>query len=620
MATCSVADCERAHNQHRQIATVGPTVSFISLLVNSVNDQARTMFLTVQRNSKRLLEKEKEEQGQENDKHPEIGLGQDCGSSLVVQQATNSKASALSCYRKQFIATKRLGGVRRDWMTQEAWAEVRNSFLALPAQERYHYQQLAASLNSKRFFQRRKGADHRMVTAGGITDVQKDEPVTVALRNQPPSFNMLLSAESDIDFTTASISDLTSHLQSRLIKLGSAKELDQYPITEANVLASLLSLRCRGIQMKTAVKHLSRTCQFLAGPKNDEDEFPQKVLYHRNCQGVCCNCYEFIFLKLQTELVDQLHRWARTYKKPSDLVRQDVLLAFDIFLEDDVYSEFYLVTAVSFRGGVQLPVECYTKLEIVRQEEEELWLCLNCSSTTLSRTTWPDPINRGVGFGTIQSISTVELASHLALFDVEIQGQIVPTGCSRLTGARLPKKVVIQEFDYYDVSRTVLRLKGPTEDSKSITVTTAELSRDTGENRGRVKTTKPVDQNKDAKERVDMLSIFDAEPQTSATAKSSKQQKRDRDTDTTIPTADSNPYSAFEDELTREMMEALDLPPDTDTAQSDNGPKWKRDFSGLLDPEQVDDLQNQHQVRGGGFGVLDGTGRRNSQILMFIHR
>lgn len=603
MATCSVADCERQHNQHRQIATVGPTVSFISLVVNSVNDQARTMFLNVQRNAKKFLAEEKEKQEKEKPKRSEIELGHDRGNSLVVQQNANCKASALSCYRKQFIAAKRQGGVRRDWMTKEAWAEVKESFSALPAQEQYHYQQLACALNSRRFLQR-KGADHRMVSAGGIADVQKDEPVPVALRNQLPSFNMLLSVESGIDFTTASVKDLTSHLQSRLIQMGSANELDQYPITEATVLASLLSLRCRGIQMGTAVKHLSRTCQFLAGPKNDDDVFPEKVLYHRNCQGVCCNCYEFPFLKLQTELVDQLHQWARTYKKPSDLVRQDVLLAFDIFLGDgDVYSEFYLVTAVAFRGGVQLPVECYTKLEIVKQGEEEVLLYLNSSSPTLSRTTWPDPINRGVGFGAIQSISTVELSSHLALFDVEIQGQIAPVGCSRLTGARLPQKVVIQEFDYYDVSRTVLRLKGPTEDSKPIAVTTAELSRDTGENMGRVKTTKRVDRNIHAKERVDMLSIFDSEPQTSAT---SKKQKRDTDTDATIP---ADPYTTFEDQLTREMMEALDIPPDTDTTQSDSGPKWKRDFSGLLDPEQMDDLENQRQAGRGGYWSYGWNGR-----------
>ena len=113
----------------------------------------------------------------------------------------------------------------------------------------------------------------------------------------PRVWNVLLftcEAFQDID----SFDGFKTVLADRLLRLGSSKQLDPCPITEANVLSALMSLRCRGIQIRDAVTHLSRTCQFLAGPKT-ENEFPKQVQYQRSCQGVCCNTFGFKFLQLQ---------------------------------------------------------------------------------------------------------------------------------------------------------------------------------------------------------------------------------------------------------------------------------------------------------------------------------
>ena len=50
LTTCSVADCERQHTNHKVLASTGNNTSFISL-VNSTNDQAKNAFLSSSKKS-----------------------------------------------------------------------------------------------------------------------------------------------------------------------------------------------------------------------------------------------------------------------------------------------------------------------------------------------------------------------------------------------------------------------------------------------------------------------------------------------------------------------------------------------------------------------------------------
>lgn len=544
--------------------------------------------MNVQRDAQKLLERQ-ETDHEAKRKHHQMDSVEDRSSNCLVSLvATKNKASALSVFRRQYIVAKQHAGVRRDWMTGEAWTEVKDAFSGLSAEQQNQYKQLAFTLNCRRFLSK-EGKSHRMVEGAQFGNLQVQEVKPVALRTPPSSFNMLFSTDSNFDFATASVTDLAAQLGNQIAKVGSSKQLDQLPVTEENVLSSLISLRCRGLRLGDAVKHLSRTCGFLAGAKSDKDEFPKNVLYHRHCQGVCCNTYEFKFLKLQTAIVNELHALARKYKKPSDLVQQDLLLVFDIFIDDDVFSEFYLVTAAAFRGGVQQPVESYTKLEIDKRGGD-IFLHLVPSPPVLSKQSWPQPIDRGFQFGTIRSLSTVQLAAHIALLDSEVQGIMAPVGMSRYLGARHPQKVVIRECEYYDVSRTILRLKGPAEESQPITLTADTIA--SMEESARGKQTKPTGSSTRTGSKVDMLGIFDEVPSTRAG--SSKTTRGDAATggnvDTTTATdIPPNPYAAFEDDLAEQMMEALDLP--RDLPECDDWSKWEKHFSGLLDPDQVDALR-----------------------------
>ena len=55
LATCSVADCERKHGQHRNMCAGGQghPLTFMSMLINSVNDEIRQISLRLQQDAKK---------------------------------------------------------------------------------------------------------------------------------------------------------------------------------------------------------------------------------------------------------------------------------------------------------------------------------------------------------------------------------------------------------------------------------------------------------------------------------------------------------------------------------------------------------------------------------------
>ena len=576
LTTCSVADCERQHANHKVLASTGNNTSFISLMVNSTNDQAKNAFLALQRRAQKHVK----------DNHPNLLMDKPEKRKLeaTITSSTgpsqSSRASAISIFRKQYIHSKMIAGERPvNWCSASAWKEVKESFNRLTEEQANHYKKLALCVNSRRRLGKKLegSSKHMEVRPSEIATTQLSVGTgdcLAALAHAPRVWNVLLftcEAFQDID----SFDGFKTVLADRLLRLGSSKQLDPCPITEANVLSALMSLRCRGIQIRDAVTHLSRTCQFLAGPKT-ENEFPKQVQYQRSCQGVCCNTFGFKFLQLQTGIVKVLHDLAAGYKKPSDMVKQDVLLCFDIFVQGEaVYSEFYLVTAVAFRGGVQQPVESYTRLQVVR-DGDDVFLHLSASNNALSPgTKWPHPIERAVAFGSIQTLSTVQLAAHIAKLNDDDSG--LPHDCP-------PHKVVIQEFDYRDCSRTVLQLKDPV--GQAIVIDTKDLDKGGKQTVPDSKSTSSKSKSRSEH----FLSVFDDDgeqgPKPRATKHSAARDVNEAQDDTYN-------YNSVHEEVFLQMLEALELPIDED--YQNNLPKWKRDFAGVLDPDNLEALHQEHK-------------------------
>ena len=309
LATCSVADCERKHGQHKALAAGSPNTTFVSLLVNSVNDEARQNYLRSQRLAKESYRKQMLQQPLAEKRK----LGGDVASCstdarpVVARASKHSKMSPLHMYRKHVIAAGKSNNVSRNWVDVSSWDEIKQSFSKLSQAEKQHWQMAAIAFNA-RAMQKNKGAEVKSEVRLLKPTATELEPVTendskVCL---PPILNTSLcfSDSDSIKISTGSVPELQHHLESRYRSAACTKSVDPWPLQPTSILSALLGMRCRGLFLKDAVKHLAKTCQVTVGPL-EHDQFPEKVLYQQYCRGVCCNSIGWDFV--HCNLVSKQH-------------------------------------------------------------------------------------------------------------------------------------------------------------------------------------------------------------------------------------------------------------------------------------------------------------------------
>ena len=295
LATCSVADCERKHGHHKALAAGSPSTTFVSLLVNSVNDDARQNYLRSQRQAQESYQKQLRQQPLPEKRKLDIASSSDVRP-VVARTPKHSKFGAIHMYRKHVIAASKSTHVSRSWIDASSWEEIKKSFSELTAEERRHWQLAAIAFNLK---MKKKSASEPkpgliLVKPGSdlATVAKGDSKVCV-----PPilNANFCFSDSDSIKSCTTSVLDLLGHLESRYRSAACSKSVDPWPLRETNILSALLGMRCRGLILKDAVKHLAKTCQVTVGP-SEQDQFPETVMYQQYCRGVCCNSMGWDFV------------------------------------------------------------------------------------------------------------------------------------------------------------------------------------------------------------------------------------------------------------------------------------------------------------------------------------
>lgn len=551
-------------------------------MVNSVNNEARVSYLKFQRKAQSCFKNcpvKKKGKRKSLPSDPVPGITE----SMTSPPASSSRASAILLFRKQYIAAQTTAGKTRDWFTKDAWKDVKTAFSELPAQERTHFEKLAKCVNFNRRL-RGKAAAKKTVAI----DI-RPEQLALPLLDQDHSLELMPVAQASVESTVpnaflstfehthlqqcaSSVDCFVGHLNEEFQKAGKRIGVDPWPLREENILKALLSLRCRGIPAKGAVKHLSKVCQHLAGPKStdEQDQFPSTVIYHRHCaDGVCCTLYPQSF-KMQCQIADALHSMARRFKSPSDLVRSDLLIEITVFgAEGNPFQKLhFIVTSVAFRGGTQQPTESYVSLVPAQGESSILTLSASPHVSSKTKTPWPSPINRG-SCGSVISMSTVQLAAHLVSLESDM---------------RLPNKVLIERVRYEDISRSTVRLAGKDETWDPVVV--SALSPAVGKGSSKDQKRSDIASGSAAKPSSSSLDYLDflgdVEPPLQEAASSCS-----------YAPGSHHAYSCqpkeFEDFLAQQLLEALgDSLGSDDTGQE---PKWRRDFEGLLDPSQVAELE-----------------------------
>ena len=293
-------------------------------------------------------------------------------------------------------------GICLDWISKEAWERVRVAFNSLTDDEKQAWQAAASSHNLKARAMNKSNTKWLAVGAGsvGSDSLAVSSSQSTVDFGHPQILNAGLSCHDPAALKehTGCVGDFLKHLAERFSSAGSTLgQVSPWPIGESNILSALLSLRLRKIPLRDTVKSLKETCQATAGPKSDDDIFPEKVMYHQHCQGIC-GSLGFDLIRYQSKIVESLNYMAVSrYKRPADLVRDDLVLLFDVKLSNmEVTKEFYLVTATAFQGGIQKPVQSYIRLHPKHNfEEDGLLEFVPAAHVPSIRTNpWPSPIQR----------------------------------------------------------------------------------------------------------------------------------------------------------------------------------------------------------------------------------
>ena len=309
------------------------------------------------------------------------------------------------------------------------------------------YEQAASSSNASAKAKRKRAELQPASTA-----LAEEPPSTVAIspssgllqpgmiRNACVSF-----ACADMKQCTGSVSEFINHLDSSFDEISRQKGLNPWPIGEESVLSSLLSLKSRKIPLRNAMESIRDTCEATAGPKSEQEQdvFPKTVFYPQRCRGIC-GASGFDRVKMQSNIIQSLESMASSrYAKPTDLVRDDLLLCITVSrLGIELSFDFFLVTAVAFRGGVQKPTQSYLKLWKSVDFEQDGRLQLVPSDFVQPTVEHPSPFHTAFT-GALVTWPPHQLAASL----------IGDHDCVQMS-------VTIRKHTYVDESRAALKVTG----------------------------------------------------------------------------------------------------------------------------------------------------------------
>ena len=530
--------------------------------------------------------------------------------------------TALHEFRKIYMA----GNLDRElnWVSKDAWQEVRAAFDGLSAEEKAGYTSLAKSINAGNFARKRARLNDSSAAVPEQNRLELPQGSGSIESVQHAGFAAMDSTQ--LEKASQSVDDFFSHLRGRF---RDSKSLDKsnWPLQESNVLQALLSLKTRKVTIKilvvlglrasstvydydyttttttttyydyyyyyydyyflcsscvmsdaallrTAVATLHRLAETVAGPENDEDNI-QDVFYDYPCPGMCLQRTGLRAKQLFLDLVKSLNAIAGKFQTPRDLVNADVLLCFFIKTEGICRERFALMASCAFQGGVQKPIQSYCLLQPLEQNQTagNMRLVFAQEPHVAQSVPWPQPICRGVDLqcGCLQTRSTSQLAAEI----------VQPAGPDFIAGsAAVPDEVRIRKMLYRDVSRSVIEVTGADESWDAMTVPPATSKRKPASKAKPKAKPKPQMQASSASGQLDFLAMLSAGAE--AGHPSQHQQPAP---------VDASAESAMEKHLHEEIMATVEMPPDpTASSLSTN---TATDFLGILDDEEISLLQER---------------------------
>lgn len=324
-----------------------------------------------------------------------------------MQDSRVFRMSPLHYFRRDYIASQQCAGPK-NWFSTESWEEVRAAYNALSVERKQRYEReraynlekarcegtaankstnkrsqplLLLGSNRPLAQQTQQQQDAAVVQSGpaGIEPMVSglNHPASVLANLLPGDFDKLKSASGNlVDMSRATRLCASEHLKSG--------DATVWPVEASNVLASLVTIRAKGLTLNDAHKDFCNRCQIIAGPRAGEPEFPKSVFIHGQCGTLCQLEYSTLDRLRHVKVVDALSE-AVAFNKPTKVVQDDVLIACCAECGDQKIMHYFFMTAISNKGGYSKAdsVQIFCKVVDRRSDDDyaarSLFQCFGCS-------------------------------------------------------------------------------------------------------------------------------------------------------------------------------------------------------------------------------------------------
>ena len=288
------------------------------------------------------------------------------------------------------------------------------------------------------------GASTALATAGpGVLSA-----ANASERHPFPWNSAMCSSDSKaLQQSCRSVDALFQHLAAQYNHVLSLEQPTSWPLEESNVLAALVSLKCRKVSLAQAVSQLAKVCQAVAGPPSEEDKFPAKVQYYPRCPAMCCYSTEPTALRMFRDVVAALHAIAAEFDSPAAAVRADLLVRISAKAAQQSQDWYFLLCGCAFQGGRQARVQLYCVLDKIQSEQDQpLRLRLSRQDHVLQQVQWGDPLDRGgcPAAGAVRTCTTEQVAAAVVFLDCP-------------GGKVAASNIGIRQLAFQDVSRSVIQ-------------------------------------------------------------------------------------------------------------------------------------------------------------------
>ena len=145
-----------------------------------------------------------------------------------------------------------------------------------------------------------------------------------------------------------------------------------WPVEEWNALATLAGTRASGKTLVQASNEFSDKSQVIAGSREGEPEFPNKVTIHGKCGVLCQSEFSARERMMHGKVCDALAELV-SFDKPTRVVQKDILVSCRIEHTDGEVMRYFFMISISKKGGFNKAGSVQVQCSVIHQRSNDVY-------------------------------------------------------------------------------------------------------------------------------------------------------------------------------------------------------------------------------------------------------